>query len=161
MGEVGGNGSVVWQNKHLKGGGKKFKCKDKNGKLKHDELGLDVATLEVWGRDETDLNDIGKTAPDDLEPELKEIPKPFQKAFQEPGCFLVRLRFDDTDKETPGLAIEQWFAAAPASLQTIVRVFRQGSMVILAINVKAIPRSTWPEPGRPWDKLPFEIRYDW
>jgi hypothetical protein len=154
MGEVGGNGSVVWQNKHLKGGGKKFKCKDRNGKLKHDELGLDVATLEVWGRDETDLNDIGKTAPDDLESELN--------GFQKPGCFLVRLRFDDTDKEgTPGLAVEQWFAAAPTSLQTIVRVFRRGSMVIMAINVKAIPRPTWPEPGRPWDKLPFEIRYDW
>jgi hypothetical protein len=154
MGEVGGNGSVVWQNKHLKGVGKKFKCKNKNGQLKHDELGLDVATLEVWGRDETDLTDIGKTAPDDLELELK--------AFQKPGCFLVRLRFNDTDKEgTPGLDIEQWFAAAPASVQTIVRVFRRGSMVIMAINVKAIPRSTWPASGDPWADLPFEIRYDW
>jgi hypothetical protein len=157
MGEVGGNGSVVWQNKHLKGGGKKFKCKDKNGKLKHDELGLDVATLEVWGRDETDLNDIGKTAPADLERELD--------GFQRPGFFLVRLRFDDTDKEKPGLAIEQWFAAAPAAVKEIgkeiVRVFRRGSMVIMAINVKAIPRSTWPAPGVSWADPPFEIRYDW
>jgi hypothetical protein len=154
MGEVGGNGSVVWQNKHLKGGGKKFKCKDKNGQLKHDELGLEVATLKVWGRDETDLNDIGKTAPDDLElPELKD--------FQEPKSFLVRLRFDDDKEGTRGLAIEQWFAAAPASLQTIVRVFRRGSMVIMAINVKAITRKDWPPPGDPWKDLPFEIRYDW
>jgi hypothetical protein len=154
MGEVGGNGSVVWQNKHLKGGGKKFKCKDKDGKLKHDELGLDVATLQVWGRDETDLNDIGKTPPDDLERELD--------GFQQPGFFLVRLRFDDADKQgTPGLAIEQWFAAAPASVRAFVRVFRRGSMVILAINVKGIPRSTWPTPGVPWADPPFEIRYDW
>lgn len=154
MGEVGGNGSVVWQNKHLKGDGKKFKCKDKNGKLKHDELGLNVATLEVWGRDETDLNDIGKTAPDDLElPELKD--------FQKPKCFLVRLRFDDDKEDTRGQAIEQWFAAAPASVQEIVKVFRRGSMVIMAINVKAIQRSTWPAPGATWDPLPFEIRYHW
>jgi hypothetical protein len=154
MGEVGGNGSVVWQNKHLKGGGKKFKCKDKNGKkLAHDELGLDVATLEVWGRDETDLNDIGKTAPADLERELD--------GFQPPGFFLVRLRFDDTDKEKPGLAIEEWFAAAPAAVRTIVRVFRRERMVIMAINVKAIPRSTWPAVGAPWEALPFEIRYHW
>jgi hypothetical protein len=146
MGQVGGNGSVVWQNQH-RGKRGKFKCKDR-GKLKHDELGLGEA-LDVWGHDDIPMADIGKDPPADLEPELK--------GFQQREHFLVRLRFDGPEAD----AIRKWFAAYGKDVpQGMVKLATSGGCTILAINVKALFRKE-PDDDEPWPDLPFEIRYDW
>jgi len=146
MGQVGGNGSVVWQNQHRAKKGK-FKCKDR-GKLKPDELGLGEA-LDVWGHDDIPLADIGKDSPVDLEPELK--------GFQQGEHFLVRLRFDGAEAD----AIRKWFAACGKDVpQGIVKLVTSGYATTLAINVRALHRDE-PDNDKPWPDLPFEIRYDW
>lgn len=149
MGQVGGNGSVVWKNKHLNGAGKKFKFKTTSGKLKHDELREGTSDLYVWGRDEVPVTDIGKTGAPDLESGLIH--------FQAPGYFLVRLRFDGAD----AAALQSWFAAAPASIPWNVKIVPNGSSLVMAINVKAITRSTWPSDDETFADMPWEIRYDW
>jgi hypothetical protein len=133
----------VWQNKHLKGGGKKFKCKDKNDqKPKIDELFLGDA-LDVWGRDEIAIGEIGTTKVADLEPGLTLAP----------GHFLVRLRFDGVEAN----AMEAWFNATTATPAN-VRMVRNGNTVVLAFLVKAIERRDWPVKV---ENMPWEIRYDW
>jgi hypothetical protein len=149
MGEVGGNGSVVWKNKHLNGAGKKFKFKTTSGKLNHNELREGTTDLYVWGRDEVPLADIGKTAAPDLVTGLTH--------FQAPGYFLVRLRFDGTDAD----AIKSWFAAAPASIPWNVKIVSEQNSIVMAVNVKAIGRPTWPPDDETFDDMPWEIRYDW
>ena len=150
MGHVGENGSVLWQNQHLNGTGKKFKDKNGRGKLEHDELRKGGNKLEIWGRDEVGHSDIGKTEAPDLVPELK--------GFQEPKYFLVRLRFDGED----AAAIQNWFAAAPKAVPWNVRVVTEKNSIVMAINVKAIDeRRTWPTDDVTFDNMPWEIRYDW
>jgi hypothetical protein len=151
MGQVGGNGSVVWKNKHVNGAGKTFKQKTGKGKLQVDELREGTGDLYVWGRDEVPLADIGKAAPPDLESGLTH--------FQEAGYFLVRLRFDGKDAQ----AIKDWFAAAPAAIPWNVKLVSQGNdnIVIMAVNVKAVNRPTWPSDDETFGDMPWEIRYDW
>jgi hypothetical protein len=149
MGQVGGNGSVVWKNKHLNGAGKKFKFKTTSGKLNHDQLREGTSDLYVWGRDEVPLANIGKAVPPDLEPGLIN--------FQAPKYFLVRLRFDGAD----AAAVQSWFAAAPASVPWNVKIVPNGSSLVMAINVKAVERSTWPSDDETFADMPWEIRYDW
>jgi hypothetical protein len=147
MGQVGGNGSVVWQNQHRPKKGK-FKCKTGRGGLKRDELGLGEE-LDVWGHDDIPFEDIGKDPAPGLEPGLD--------GFQRPGYFLVRLRFDGAEAD----AISKWFETIGRNLPpTVIRLIRVGATIILAINVKALQRDE-PDDGIPWPNLPFEIRYDW
>jgi len=146
MGEVGGNGSVVWQNQHRARKGK-FKCKSR-GKLKHDELGLGDY-LDVWGHDDIPFEDIGKDPAPGLEPGLE--------GFQKRGYFLVRLRFDLRE----AAALTTWFSTSGQALPNdVIRLITVGNAVILAINVKALRRDE-PDDGVSWPNLPFEIRYDW
>lgn len=149
MGQVGENGSVVWQNKHQNGSGK-FKDKNGKGKLAKDEL-RKLDKLEVWGHDDVANDDIGKTEAPDLVFQLK--------GFQKPKYFLVRLRFDDAD----ATAIRNWFAAAPAAVPENVRMVTEGrgDSVVMAINVKGVYRPTWPDDDVSFDNMPWEIRYDW
>jgi hypothetical protein len=147
MGEVGGNGSVVWQNQHHAKKGK-FKCKGR-GKLKPDELGLGDDDLDVWGHDDIPFEDIGKDPAPGLEPGLE--------GFQRRGYFLVRLRFDEAEAD----AISKWFETIGRNLPpTVIRLIRVGRTIILAINVKALHRDE-PDDGISWENPPFEIRYDW
>jgi hypothetical protein len=149
MGQVGGNGSVVWKNKHLNGAGKKFKFRTPSGKLKNDELREGTTELYVWGRDEVPLADVGKTAAPDLVSGLSH--------FQTPGYFLVRLRFDGPD----AAAVENWFRAAPAAIPWNIRLVPEGSSLVMAINVQAVNRPTWPADDETFADMPWEIRYDW
>ena len=149
MGQVGGNGSVVWKNKHLNGAGKKFKQKTGTGKLKVDELREGASDLYVWGRDEVALADVGKTAAPDLAHGLT--------SFQTQGYFLVRLRFDGQDATD----IQNWFAAAPAAIPWNVKIVPEHNSLVMAINVKAVDRPTWPADDETFDDMPWEIRYDW
>jgi hypothetical protein len=143
MGQVGGNGSVVWQNQHrLKRG--KFKCKDR-AKLQRDELGLGNA-LDVWGYDDVPHDEIGTTRPADLESDLKD--------FQREKHFLVRLRFEGDQAD----AIRN---LCGTGVEGLVKVVNVGTRVILAINVQAIERKDWPNDDVSWSDPPFEIRYDW
>ena len=151
MGQVGGNGSVVWQNQHQPKQGK-FTCKDQDHK-KLDRYHLAVGNkLEVWGRDEVAIEAIGLNRAPGLEAGLEN--------FQNPGYFLVRLRFDGAEAE----AVRKWFnasrQAAPQGLITLVDVGKTGDTVILAINVKALSRN-WSEDDNAWEEMPWEIRYDW
>ena len=144
MGQVGGNGSVVWQNQHRTKLGK-FRCKDKDQeKLKKDELGV-TAELEVWGRDEVVIGEIGTTPVPDIEDGLK--------GFKRSGHFLVRLRFDGAEAN----AIEGWVNATTATPAS-VKMSRSGDTVVLAFLVKAIERKNWPVIV---EDMPWEIRYDW
>jgi hypothetical protein len=145
MGQVGGNGSVVWQNQHRYKRGK-FKCKAR-GKLKHDELGLGDE-LDVWGHDDIPPEDIGTDSAPGLESGLE--------GFQRSGYFLVRLRFDGAEAD----AISKWYETIGRNLPPVIRLVRVGGTIILAINVEALDRIE-PEDGVSWPNLPFEIRYDW
>jgi hypothetical protein len=144
MGQVGGNGSVVWQNQHRSKQGK-FKCKD-HAKLQGNELGLGNA-LEVWGRDEVPIGEIGTTPALAVSSELDR--------FQQPGYFLVRLRFDGPD----ATAVQNWFKAS-GSVPPNVRLYTEGASTVMAINVKAVARD-WPLDNISWSDMPWEIRYDW
>jgi len=146
MGEVGGNGSVVWQNQHRARKGK-FKCKA-HGKLKPDELGLGDY-LDVWGHDDIPLEDIGKDPAPGLEPGLE--------GFQKPGYFLVCLRFDLRE----AAVLTTWFSTSSQVLsKDLIRLITLGDIVILVINVKVFRRDESKD-GSSWENLSFEIRYDW
>jgi len=143
-GQVGGNGSIYWAISHKKDTSARA-AKSLIGKP---PLKLLIAGIEADVAAHDRRVDVGDIDTSGRDPNLKSFPKR--------GHFLVRLRFAGTK----GDEIEKWINSAPRSVRSVFTTYLEGNVRIVAINVKAIRRPR-PKPGKPWNSMPWEIRFDW
>lgn len=143
-GQVGGNGSVVWDVNHRPGKGP-FTCRSGTGPIEANELRTNPTAPEVMGRHPKTIASLNNP-PSDVYPEEA-------RALAKPGRFFVRLRFDGPE----GDAIRKWALSADAP-KDVVGVYTEQRATILVINVLPIARR-WSD--KDWADMPWEIRYDW